>query len=82
MDDFTDPPRLPIIDFAPFEAGGAFLPVDFTLPATVTNGQLSFVLRHVKGPVGPTISALQIVLTGSATSKPAPPEGVSAIEVK
>jgi Malectin domain len=73
--------RYPNVDIVA-AAGGAFLPVDFTLPATVTNGQLSFVLRLVKGPVGPTISALQIVLTGSATSKPAPPEGVSAIEVK
>ncbi len=63
-------------------AGGAYLPVDFTLPATVTNGQLSFVLRFIKGPIGATISALEIVPTGVATGKPVPPSGVTAIEVK
>jgi hypothetical protein len=34
-------------------------PVDFVIPAIVTNGQLSFVLRHVKGDFT-VISALQI----------------------
>jgi hypothetical protein len=34
-------------------------PVDFVIPATVTNGQLSFVVRHVKGDFS-IISALQI----------------------
>jgi hypothetical protein len=34
-------------------------PVDFVIPATVSNGQLSFVVRHVKGDFS-IISALQI----------------------
>jgi hypothetical protein len=34
-------------------------PVDFVIPATVTNGQLAFVVRHVKGDFA-IISALQI----------------------
>jgi hypothetical protein len=34
-------------------------PVDFVIPATVTNGQLSFVVRHVKGDFT-IISALEI----------------------
>jgi hypothetical protein len=40
-------------------AGGNNKPVDFVLPATVTNGKLSFVLRHV-GAGTPNIEALQI----------------------
>jgi hypothetical protein len=57
-------------------AGGLNKPIDFTLPATVTNGQLSFVLRHVTG--NNFVSALQIVpqsLTGNP-SRPAPPTGL------
>jgi hypothetical protein len=42
-------------------AGGENMPVDFVLPATVTNGRLSFVLRAVGGSnVTTDISALQI----------------------
>ena len=41
-------------------AGGSNLPVDFTLlPVTVTNGQLSFVLRRIAGDFN-DISALKI----------------------
>jgi hypothetical protein len=57
-------------------AGGLNKPIDFTLPATVTNGKLSFVLRHVTG--NNFVSAVQIVpqsLTGSP-SRPAPPSGL------
>jgi len=35
-------------------------PVDFMIPATVTSGQLSIVVRHVKGDFA-IISALQVV---------------------
>jgi hypothetical protein len=42
-------------------SGGENMPVDFVLPATVTNGRLSFVLRAVSGSnVSTDISALQI----------------------
>ncbi len=57
-------------------AGGLNKPIDFTLPATVANGQLSFVLRHVTG--FNFISALQIVpqtITGNP-SPLAPPSGL------
>jgi hypothetical protein len=48
-------------------AGGVNKPVDFTLPAAVTNGSLSFVVRHVAGDFA-LISALQIVhVSGSTT---------------
>jgi hypothetical protein len=63
-------------------AGGPFKPIDFTLPATVTDGQLSFVVRYLKGPVGATISALQIIPTGNATNQQAPPPSISVIQVK
>ena len=53
-------------------AGGVNKPVDFTLPATVTNGSLSFVVRHVTGDFT-LISALQIVPTSlSSTGTPGP----------
>ena len=39
-------------------------PVDFTMPVTVTSGQLSFVVRHVKGDFT-IISALQIAPASS-----------------
>jgi len=53
-------------------AGGFFKPVDFELPATVTDGKLSFVLRQISS-IGtyPQISALQI----------APDPGTPAITV-
>lgn len=57
-------------------AGGLNKPIDFNLPATVTTGRLSFVLRHVTG--NNFISALQIVpqtITGNP-SPPAPPSGL------
>jgi hypothetical protein len=64
------------------QAGGSNLPIDFTLPATVTNGQLSFVLRRVAGNFN-DISALQIApisLSGNGSSAPpTPPTGLSAI---
>jgi hypothetical protein len=63
-------------------AGGAYRPVDFTLPATVTNGQLSFVVRFIKGLA--SISALQIAPVAGATSQsaPLPPPSISVIQVK
>jgi hypothetical protein len=64
-------------------SGGEYQPVDFTVPAAVTNGQLSFVLRFIKGPVGTTISALEIdPVAGSSNSgsvQLAPPASVTAI---
>jgi hypothetical protein len=63
-------------------AGGVNKPVDFTLPATVTNGSLSFVVRHVVGN-STIISALQIVptsLSGTGTTGPLEsPPGLSII---
>jgi hypothetical protein len=61
------------------KAGGQNLPLDFTLPATVTNGQLSFVLRHVTGSFN-DISALQIVpvAIGPDSQQPNPPSDVRA----
>jgi len=43
-------------------AGGNNLPVDFVLPATVTDGHLQIVIRHVSGP-HTNISAIQIAPT-------------------
>jgi hypothetical protein len=57
-------------------AGGSNKPIDFTVPATVSNGKLSFVLRHITGYN--FISALQITpqsLSGTP-SRPAPPTGL------
>ncbi len=64
-------------------AGGVNKPMDYTLPATVTNGLLSFAVRHVAGDFT-LISAVQIVPTSlSGTSgPPSPPPGVSIINVK
>jgi hypothetical protein len=60
-------------------AGGVNKPVDFTLPATVTNGSLSFIVRHLTGDFA-LISALQILpVSGNAdgnSSSPAPPSNV------
>ena len=65
-------------------AGGVNKPIDYTLPATVTNGSLSFVVRHVKGDFA-LISALQIVplsLTGDQNSgAPSPPLNLRVLEV-
>jgi Malectin domain len=63
-------------------AGGMNKPLDFTLPASVTNGSLSFVVRHIKGDFA-LISALQIVpvsltVTGQDPSLPAPPSDLHA----
>lgn len=61
-------------------AGGKNKPIDFTIPATVGSGQLSFVLRSVSGQ-GAFISALQIVpisLTPGNSGPPAPPTNVTA----
>ena len=60
-------------------AGGNNLPVDFTVPATVTNGTLSYVIRHVKGDFA-IISALEIdPVSLSGTSTPPPPSGLQII---
>jgi hypothetical protein len=68
-------------------AGGHNMPIDFTLPATVTTNRLSFVIRAIGGTNPATdISALQIVpvsLSGTAApSAPQPPPTVSIINVK
>jgi hypothetical protein len=47
------------LDF--YALAGYLQPIDFTLPATITNGQLSFVVRNMgSGYPGPDISAIQI----------------------
>jgi hypothetical protein len=47
------------LDF--YALAGYLQPIDFTLPAAVTNGQLSFVVRNMgPGYPGPGISAIQI----------------------
>jgi hypothetical protein len=62
-------------------AGGANLPIDFTLPATVTNGLLSFVVRHVNSDFT-IISALQIVpMSLSGTTPPGPPAPPSNMQI-
>jgi hypothetical protein len=65
-------------------AGGTNKPVDFTIPATVANGHLAFVLRHVAGDFT-MISALQIVPdpNGAGTGNlPSPPTSLNVIQVK
>lgn len=67
-------------------AGGNNLPVDFRVPATVTNGMLSYVLRHRTGDLV-TISSLEIdpiSLSGtpSSPSSPEPPPSVTIIQIK
>ncbi len=64
-------------------AGGVNRPVDFTLPATVTNGSLSFVVRHVAGDFA-IISAIQIVpvslsKTSGGSTPPPPPTNLTVI---
>jgi hypothetical protein len=63
-------------------AGGGTLPVDFVLPATVTNNHLSFVLRYMKGSAGATISALEIAPSVGAVTPVVRPSGLAVIEVK
>jgi hypothetical protein len=63
-------------------AGGGFLPVDFILPATVTNNHLSFVVRYIKGSVGTTISALEIAPSIGPVTPVVRPSGLAVIEVK
>jgi hypothetical protein len=64
-------------------SGGHNKPIDFTLPAVVTNGKLSFVIRGIGGTnMSTDISALQIVpvsLSGAGTSGPLPPSSVEII---
>jgi hypothetical protein len=66
-------------------AGGQNKPVDFTVPAIVANGLLSFVVRSVTGDKS-LISALQIMpisLSNNATpGSPDPPAALQILEVK
>jgi len=62
-------------------AGGVNEPVDFTLPATVTNGSLSFVVRHVAGDYT-LISALQIVPVIKTSGRAVPPSNSNVVSVK
>jgi len=64
-------------------AGGMNKPLDLTLPATVTNGLLSFVVRHVAGDFT-IISALQIIpVSGTTASNPPDsPTELSVTQVK
>ena len=48
-------------------AGGHNQPIDYKLPANVTNNQLSFVIRHTKGYAS-FISALQIAPLAASTN--------------
>jgi hypothetical protein len=65
-------------------AGGEYKPVDFEAPATVTDNQLSYVLRHVSGE-NLSIAAIQIeplntsVGSNPRPSPPPPPAGVMAV---
>jgi hypothetical protein len=68
-------------------AGGHNMPIDFTLPATVTTNRLSFVIRAIGGTnMATDLSALQIVpvsLSGTtAPSAPQPPPTISITNVK
>jgi hypothetical protein len=62
-------------------AGGEYTPVDFTVPAIVTNNQLSYVLRHVSGE-NMSIAAIQITpsagAAGADPQQPPPPSDLSA----
>ena len=62
-------------------SGGHNMPMDFTLPATVTNGRLLFVIRPNGGSnVAADISALQIVpISLSGTGPTGPPEPPSSL---
>jgi hypothetical protein len=61
-------------------ASGINLPVDFTIPAAVTNGHLAFVLRHVLGDFT-ILSALQI-LPVNGGNPPAPPTNLTIVGTK
>lgn len=66
-------------------AGGCHLPHDFSLSATVTNGLLSFVIRTGSTTVyNAHVEALEIDpdLSHSVGTTPAPPPGISVIQVK
>jgi Malectin domain len=54
-------------------AGGHNIPIDYQLPATVTDGHLAFVIRRVGGHNG-FLTALQIA-PGTASVKPGQPSG-------
>ena len=63
-------------------AGGRFLPVDITVPATVTNGTLSYVLLRKKGDFT-IISSIEILpISGNGAGTTAPPTNAKAIVVK
>ena len=57
-------------------AGGQNKPIDYKLPAKVTNNQLSFVLRHVTGSVV-FVSALQIERVAGNATTATPPSPLS-----
>ena len=66
-------------------AGGCHQPHDFTLPATVTTGLLSFVIRTGStSTYGANIEALEIDPGQGTTppTSPIPPTGVSIMDVK
>jgi hypothetical protein len=65
-------------------SGGHNMPIDFTVPAAVVNNRLLFAIRAIRGTnIATDISALQIVpVSLNGDSAPAPPAGVSVIQVK
>jgi hypothetical protein len=65
-------------------SGGHNMPIDFTVPATVSNNRLLFVIRPTGGTnMAADISALQIVpVSLSSNQTPAPPSGVTVIQVR
>lgn len=63
-------------------AGGGFLPVDITVPATVTDGTLSYVLRRIKGDLT-MISSIEIIpLSLGNAGTTAPTTNGKAINIK
>ncbi len=63
-------------------AGGRFLPVDITVPAIVTNGTLSYVLRRKKGDFT-MISSIEILpISGNGAGTAAPSTNGRAIDIK
>jgi hypothetical protein len=69
-------------------SGGHNMPIDFTVPATVTNNRLLFVIRANTGgaQIATDISALQIVPVSlsetTAPNTPQPPPNISITNVK
>jgi len=65
-------------------AGGKYKPVDFTLPATVNNGHLVFVIRGITGSFT-GLSALEIDQVGGSGNpdsvQPAPPTNLTVIDL-